>query len=68
MACGMSLSKNLWDLNGITGVQIKYCDVLDPSNTETFETEGFSSGSAEELECDPGYYIDGISAKFQEQP
>ena len=42
--------------------------MLDPSNTEMFETEGFSSDSAEELECDSGYYIDGISAKFQEQP
>ena len=41
--------------------------MLDPSITETFETERFSSESTEELECDPGYYIDGISAKFKEQ-
>ena len=62
----MSISKDLWDRSGITGAMIKYCDVLDPSITETFETNTYSSGSAEELECDPGYYIDGMSAKFQE--
>ena len=60
----MSISKNVWDLNGITGVMIKYCDVIDPSITETFKTDKFQSGSAEDLECDPGYYIDGIEAKF----
>ena len=54
LACGVSLSKNLWDQSGITGAQIKYCDVFDPSITETFETEKYSSDSAENLECDSG--------------
>ena len=62
----MSLSKDLWAYNGITGVQVKYCDVLDGSVKDTEDTVGFSSSSNEELTCDPGYFIDGVQAKFQE--
>ena len=47
-------------------MQVKYCDVLDGSVKDTEDTVGFSSSSNEELTCDPGYFIDGIQAKFQQ--
>ena len=65
-ACGMCLSKDLWAYNGITGAQVKYCDVRDDSVKDTEQTAGFSSSSNELLTCDPGYFIDGIQAKFQQ--
>ena len=64
IACGISVSRDKWEFNGITGVALKYCDVIDESVIETFQTDGFLSSESEELLCESGSFIDGIKAKF----
>ena len=66
IACGLKISRDRWDYNGITGLQTRYCDAIDQSLTENAQTDGFSEEGAEELKCDSGYFIDGLRAKFQE--
>lgn len=51
LACGMSVSRDRWEFNGITGIQVKYCNALDYQQTETFETLDFSKEQAEEVNC-----------------